>query len=141
MYLLSDIKIKELSSPISLQADSPLIQIQNLTANATYNISATVMHPDYQYTNAEKSGPMETLTKGYKPREVKNITHSELKLSETSNKTFDTFVLWEPADDRTCHYFIYMYDTAEKDTDMRPKLINKVNKYAKVVFILNILYT
>lgn len=85
------------------------------------------MHSNHQYTKAVKLDPIETLARGYKPRNVTNVKQSKFKISETSEKTFDVIVSWEPADDRTCHYHIYSYDTKEKNDKISPELIKKVD--------------
>ncbi len=109
----------------TLQTDSPLIQITNLTSNATYNITATLMHSNNQYTNAVRLDSVTTLPIGYYPE---NITNPELKveLSKTSNKTLDMFVSWDPADDQTCHYYIYSYSSEDDFHHIPYKLIKDV---------------
>lgn len=119
-----------------MQTESPMIQINNLTSNATYHITATVMHSNYQYTNAVKFGPIDTLASGYKPGSLKNLTEeknlSKFQLSKTSNMTLDTVVSWEPAEDRTCHYYILSYDKKATDINVSEELIKKVSNLSLI---------
>lgn len=126
LFNLTDIPL------ISLQTDSPLIQITNLTSNATYNITATVMHSNHEYTNAVKMGkvltlPIETLAKGYDPRRVDVENRTNFQISESSNKTLDTFIYWVPSDDRTCNYFVTFFDIRGKSIDIPSKSISIVS--------------
>jgi len=111
-----------------LQTESPLVQIKNLTASTDYYITATVMHSNYQYTNAVKTDLMKTLAKGYKTGKVTTTHLSNFTLSANSNDSVDVSVSWEAAEDRTCHYTIYSYALSDQSGNIPRKLINKVIK-------------
>lgn len=89
------------------------------------------MHSNHQYTNAVKFEPFDTLASGYKPGNIKNLTEeknlSKFQLSKTSNMTLDTFVSWEPAEDRTCDYYILEYDKKAKHLNISTELITNVS--------------
>lgn len=109
-----------------LQAESPIVQIKNLVNNTAYYVTATVVHSNYQYTNAVKSDPIKTLAKGYKPGNITSPHLSNFTLSAKSNDTVDVSVRWEAADDRTCHYSIYSYALTDPSDKITPDLTNKV---------------
>lgn len=85
------------------------------------------MHPNHEYTNAVKMVPIQTLAKGYEPRNIELEEPKNFRTSESSNNTLDTFISWEPADDRTCHYYIRWYDTGGKNSEIETEVINKVS--------------
>ncbi|KAJ6642246.1 Tyrosine-protein kinase receptor torso [Pseudolycoriella hygida] len=118
LYMVKVERGNLISEKILYITDSPLIQIKNLTSNTTYTITASVMHSNYQYTNAVASLSTETLAEGYIPETVKSAKVTDFTISNMSNKTLDTFLFWEPGSDQTCHYFIY-------NSNAEPELINE----------------
>lgn len=84
------------------------------------------MHSNHQYTSAIESERLKTLAVDYTPGNISKIDLSDFKLSENSNTSVDILVTWEPASDRTCHYYIYAYDQNEENDNMNPDVITKV---------------
>ncbi|KAG4071503.1 hypothetical protein HA402_011657 [Bradysia odoriphaga] len=104
--------------------DSTLIPIKELIPNVTYNITVTLMLPNYQYTNAVHLDLIKTLPLEYTANKIEKSEY-KLEVSKTSTKMFDVFIAWDPAEDRTCHYQIILYDRNDKDGDFQTKSISK----------------
>lgn len=82
------------------------------------------MHSNYQYTNAVHLDLIKTLPEGYVPGKVTNITF-EAEPSKTSNKMLDIVLSWVPAEDRTCHYNIIMFNGSTLDSKYFGKVSEK----------------
>lgn len=85
------------------------------------------MNSNFQYTSAVQSEPITTLAKRYKPGNITKTHLSDFKLSSKSNKTIEVLITWEPADDRTCHYYIYSYALKDENDDMKTVVITQVS--------------
>ena len=79
------------------KSDENVITIGNLSQNSTYNISVAVVYSTEEYSIIAKARQFTTLRRGYKPREIQEISLLGFAADETDAMLVTAMISWKPS--------------------------------------------
>ncbi|XP_055325419.1 tyrosine-protein kinase receptor torso-like isoform X2 [Sitodiplosis mosellana] len=92
--------------------DSPIVRIENLQQNTTYNVTASIFNGNLEYRHLTHMWSFKTLeTDKYVPMKISNDSIKLKYAPDNDLGKLITTIEWEPAEDMVCNYFFHLYST------------------------------
>lgn len=106
---------KDISAYLS---DENVITIGNLSQNTTYNVSVSVVYSSEEFSIIAKTRQFTTLRRGYKPRDIQEISLMGFEADESDAMLLTALISWKPSFDMTCRYDLICYSPETQQSSM-----------------------
>ncbi|XP_055920947.1 tyrosine-protein kinase receptor torso isoform X2 [Eupeodes corollae] len=106
-----------------------MITIGNLSQNTNYSISVAVVYSSEEYSIIAKGRQFKTLGRGYKPKEIQDISLLKFDEDESDEKLVTALISWKPSSDMTCHYGLVCYSPEHLDMEATSIDIRDTEKF------------
>lgn len=79
------------------KSNENMITIGNLSQNTNYSISVAVVYSSEEYSIIAKGRQFKTLGRGYKPKEIQDISLLKFDEDESDEKLVTALISWKPS--------------------------------------------